>query len=278
LKAEAAMSLATAMEERRQGGSRPASRPAGSMESFFAGLAPHWHSQWAWDNYEATILGLSHQFGLRRVCEIGGGRDPLFSAQQAAANGIDLIVNDIDAGELALTPAGLETARFDIAGDLSEPDVSRGGYDLMVSRMVFEHVHDVERAWTNIHALLAPGGVALAFFPTLWAPVFALNHVLPEKASRAIVHALFPARRDGGGDPKFPAFYDWCRGSRRQLTPMLNRAGFSDVHIQRFWGHGYFDRMPGLKQADHAFNALAARIGWDLVTTYAYVVVRKDKL
>jgi hypothetical protein len=30
---------------------------------------------------------------------------------------------------------------------------------------------------------------------------------------------------------------------------MLNRAGFRDVHIQRFWGHGYFDRMPGLKQA-----------------------------
>ena len=249
-----------------------------SLESFFGGLRPHWHSQWAWDHYEPTILGLAHQFGLRRVCEIGGGRDPLFSAAQAARHGLDLVVNDIDAGELALTPAGLKTARFDIAGDLSEPDVRRGGYDLMVSRMVFEHVHDVERAWSNIHALLAPGGVALCFFPTLWAPVFALNHLLPEKASRAIVHAMFPARRDGGGDPKFPAFYDHCRGSRERMLPMLNRAGFADVHIQRFWGHGYFDRMPGLRQADHAFNALAAKIGWDLVTTYAYAVVRKDKI
>ena len=104
-----------------------------------------------------------------------------------------------------------------------------------------------------------PGGVALAFFPTLWAPVFALNHMLPEKASRAIVHALFPARRDDGGDPKFPAFYDWCRGSRAKLEPMLQRAGFSDVHVQRFWGHGYFERMPGLAQVDHAFNAGAAQ-------------------
>lgn len=249
-----------------------------SLGGFFAGLEPHWHSRWAWDHYEPTILGLAHQFGLRRVCEIGGGRDPLFSAAQAARHGLDLVVNDIDAGELALTPAGLKTARFDIAGDLSEPDVQRGGYDLMVSRMVFEHVHDVERAWSNIHALLAPGGVALCFFPTLWAPVFALNHLLPEKASRAIVHALFPARRDGGGDPKFPAFYDHCRGSRERMLPMLNRAGFADVHIQRFWGHGYFDRMPGLRQADHAFNAFAAKIGWDLVTTYAYAVVRKDKI
>lgn len=251
-------------------------RASGSLGPFFAGLAPEWHSRWAWDNYEPTILALSQHYGLSRLCEIGGGRDPLFDAGQATRHGLSFTVNDIDAGELALTPPGVATARFDIAGDLSEPEARRGAYDLMVSRMVFEHVGDVERAWTNIHALLAPGGVALAFFPTLWAPVFALNHVLPEKVSRGIVHALFPTRRDGGGDPKFPAFYDWCRGDPATLTPMLNRAGFRDVHVQRFWGHGYFDRMPGMKQADHLFNALAARIGWNFVTTYAFVVVRKD--
>lgn len=252
--------------------------PAGkarSIEGFIHSLSPDWHARWAWENYEPTILALARHFGLRRVCEIGGGRDPLFTAPEAERHGIDLIVNDIDAAELALTPAGLRTAHFDIAGDLSEPDAVRGGYDLMVSRMVFEHVHDVERAWTNIHALLAPGGVALAFFPTLWAPVFALNHILPERASRAIVHALYPARRDGGGDPKFPALYDWCRGSRARLAPMLERAGFADIHVQPFWGHEYFKRMPGLREIDHAFNAGAARIGWDFVTTHAYVVVRK---
>lgn len=249
----------------------------GSLESFFAGLQPDWHSSWAWDHYEATILALMHQFGLKRLCEIGGGRDPLFTAQEARRYGLDLVVNDIDAGELALTPEGLRTARFDIAGDLCEPDIARNGYDMMVSRMVFEHVHDVERAWSNIHALLAPGGIGLAFVPTLWAPVFALNHVLPEKASRAIVHALFPARREGGGDPKFPAFYDWCRGSRSTLEPMLRRAGFNDIHIQPFWGHGYFDRMPGLRGLDAAFNRLAAKAEWRFVTTYAYVVVRKER-
>ncbi|WP_181301254.1 methyltransferase domain-containing protein [Bosea sp. 124] len=271
------MSLATVTATPARPSMRALANPPGSFEAFFRELAPDWHSQWAWDHYEETILRLTRQFGLRRVCEIGGGRDPLFTAEQAKRRGIDLIVNDIDPGELALTPAGLRTARFDIAGDLSEPDIARGGYDLMVSRMVFEHVADVERAWTNIHALLSPGGVALAFFPTLWAPAFALNHVLPESVSRAVVHAMFPARRDGGGDPKFPALYDWCRGSRKQLAPMLNRAGFTDLHIQRFWGHGYFDRVPGLKQLDHGFNALSAKVGWDFVTTYAYVVVRKDR-
>lgn len=249
----------------------------GSMESFFAGLQPDWHSDWAWDHYEATILALMHQFGLKRLCEIGGGRDPLFGAEDARGHGLDLIVNDIDAGELALTPKGLRTARFDIAGDLSEPDVARGGYDMMISRMVFEHVHDVERAWSNIHALLAPGGIGLAFVPTLWAPVFALNHILPKKVSHAIVQALFPARRADGDDPVFPAFYDWCRGSRTRLEPMLQRAGFRDVHVQPFWGSGYFARMPGLRGLDAAFNRLAAKADWRFVTTYAYVVVRKER-
>jgi SAM-dependent methyltransferase len=267
--------MAIAVPEREPGRVGAPEAGGGSLESVFAGLAPDWHSRWAWDHYEATILALAQRFGLRSLCEIGGGRDPLFTLDEARGHGLELVVNDIDAGELALTPKGLRTARFDIAGDLSEPDVERGGYDMMVSRMVFEHVHDVERAWTNIHALLAPGGVGLAFMPTLWAPVFALNHVLPEKASRAIVHALFPARRDGGGDPKFPAFYDWCRGSRSRLAPMLHRAGFEDVHVQPFWGHGYFERMPVLRQADHAFNRFAAKTGWAAMTTYAYVAVRK---
>ncbi|MGL5362222.1 MAG: class I SAM-dependent methyltransferase [Bosea sp. (in: a-proteobacteria)] len=246
-----------------------------TLEPFFRSLEPHWHSDWGWEHYESTILALSRQFGLTRFCEIGGGRNPLFQPGQADRMGFEMTVNDIAASELALAPKGVRTACFDIAGDMSEVDATPGRYDMMFSRMVFEHVHDVPRAWANIHSLLAPGGVALAFFPTLWAPVFALNHALPEKASRAILHALFPVRRDDGNCPKFPAFYDSCRGDPRIMTPMLNKAGFSDVHLQPFWGHRYFDRMPGLKQMDYAANALAAKINWPLVTTYAFVLVRK---
>lgn len=268
------MSFVTAGSVAATHAARNTSRSA-SLTRFMSAQQPHWHSQWAWDHYEKTVVALSRDFGLRRVCEIGGGRDPSFSAAEAHAHGFDLIVNDIDPGELALTPQGLETVCFDITGDLSRAEAQRGSFDLMISRMVFEHLHDVRKAWENIHALLAPGGVALAFFPTLWAPVFALNHVLPEKASRAIVHALFPARRHGGDDPKFPAIYDWCRGNPAILTPMLNEAGFRDVHVQPFWGHGYFKRMPGLKQADHALNWFTAKTGITFVTTYAYVIVRK---
>lgn len=246
-----------------------------TLSALFAQLQPDWHSQWAWDNYDATVLTLARRLGLSRLCEIGGGRDPGFLPSNPALNGLSLTVNDIDQLELDCAPKGLSKARFDIAGDLTEPDAVPGSYDLMFSRMVFEHVDGVPRAWANIHSLLAPGGVAMAFFPTLYAPVFTINHLIPEQLSRAIVHALYPARRDGGGDPKFPALYDHCVSSEKTQRTMLAKAGFSDVHIQPFWGHGYFERMPGLKQADHLFNKLAARLDWRLMSTYAFVVARK---
>jgi SAM-dependent methyltransferase len=252
-----------------------ASRSNDSLSALFAGLRPDWHSQWAWDNYDATVLTLARKLDLTSLCEIGGGRDPGFLPSNPALHGLKLTVNDIDQLELDFAPKGLAKARFDIAGDLSEPDAKPGSFDLMFSRMVFEHVAGVPRAWANIHTLLKPGGVALAFFPTLYAPVFTINHMIPEVLSRTIVHALYPDRRDGGGDPKFPALYDHCVSSERIQRGMLAKAGFSDVHVQPFWGHGYFERMPGIKQVDHLFNKLAARFDWRLMSTYAFVVARK---
>jgi hypothetical protein len=80
-----------------------------------AGYEPDF--RWAWDHYEPVVKGLSQRLGLRRLCEIGGGRNPLLSLREVAALGASYTVNDISAGELALVPDGFETACFDVAGD-----------------------------------------------------------------------------------------------------------------------------------------------------------------
>lgn len=236
---------------------------------------PRWHSDWAWANYESIVPALARHFGLRHLCEIGGGRDPMMGVETAKALGLRYTINDIDAGELTHAPAGAEKACFDIAGNLLSLGALPGPYDLMFSRMVFEHVADVEKAWNNVHALLRPGGVGLCFFPTLYAWPFVINHMIPEKLSHAIVHALFPNRRDGGGDPKFPALYDWCYGREAKLRPMLERAGFSDIHVQPFWGQHYLARFPVVRDVDAAIDRLMAKLDWRLFTSYTYVLVRK---
>lgn len=238
------------------------------------GVTPRWHSDWAWENYEATVLALAKEFGLKRLLEIGGGRDPAF-ATSAGEAGLTLIVNDIDPAELARLPDGYETACFDVAGDISKRGDLVETYDLVASRMVFEHITDVEAAWRNVYRMLKPGGVGLAFFPTLYSWPFVVNHLLPNDVAKKIVKTLFPARSDEGDNPVFPPHYDWCYGSEVKMRRMLDPIGFSEAMVMPFWGHHYLDRIPVAREIDNALNRLSARLDWRLFTTYAYVIVRK---
>src|SRR3954462_13872959 len=65
-------------------------RSAPSLSAFLDDMRPDWHSQWAWDHYADTITALSRRFGLRRLCEIGAGRDPLFTRAQLDALDVEL--------------------------------------------------------------------------------------------------------------------------------------------------------------------------------------------
>ena len=262
------------------GASTPENNVAPTLMAPFTALNYVAHERWAWANYKSVILGFAGaasksatQGGPVRILEIGGGRDPLFTPQEAAAAGLELTVNDIDAGELAMAPPEFARALFDIAGDLG-PGAKRGHYDLVVSQMVFEHVRDVPRAWANVHELLAPGGVALAFFPTLYAPPYVLNQIMPEAMSAALLRVFFPQRNDKV-QPKFPAFYDHCRGSQERLAPMFAKAGYAESLVVPFWTHGYFRHIPVLREIDAAVQNLARRRNWRWLTTYAFAVARK---
>ena len=115
------------------------------------------------------MRGLARILHAHRLLEVGGGRDPLFKADELKALGIEMTINDISQTELDVLPASYHKACFDVAGDISAVAHLRDSFDLAFSRMVFEHVADGQRAWSNLYQLLAPGGVALAFVPTLYA-------------------------------------------------------------------------------------------------------------
>jgi SAM-dependent methyltransferase len=234
---------------------------------------------WAWANYKTTILAFARQASLAsgmpaRLLEIGGGRDPLFSPEEARAAGLAVTVNDIDASELAMAPPAFARAHFDIAGDLAGAGVSPGAYDLVISKMVVEHVAGVPRAWTNMQALLAPNGLALAFVPTLYAPPFVINRLMPEALSARILRAFFPHRHHGIM-PKFPARYEYCFGAVSKLEPVLKAAGFAQALVVPFWTHGYFRKIPMLRGLDRAVQLAARAHDWRLLSTYAYILARK---
>jgi SAM-dependent methyltransferase len=269
------MSIAFEIAE-RPGGSHAATRQQGAMRlaDVFARLGVENKDTWGWDNYDRVIRHLATSFGARRLIEIGGGRAPLFAPQALADMGAELTVNDISPTELARLPATYRTACFDIAGDVSKSAVERNAYDLAFSKMVFEHVADGRQAWENLHRILAPGGVAIAFIPTLFALPFVINKLLPDDFAEKLIKLINRERRDDTS-PVFPARYSWSFAIERWLRPMLANIGYREVMVVPFYGHVYYRRFPVLRDLHAAFTRLARRRDWRLFASYAYIVVRK---
>lgn len=243
-----------------------------TLANALAPLGVENRDEWGWDNYTRVVRHLAKTFGAHRMLEIGAGRAPLFGIDELRSLDAELTVNDISAAELAHLPPGYRQACFDIAGDVAE--TQNGTIDLAFSRMVFEHVEDAHKAWGNVHAMLAPGGVALAFVPTLFAVPFVINLLLPDNLGERIAHLLDHKRTDEE-IPVFPARYNWCFTLDAPMRRRLEEVGFGEVLIVPFYGHRYYQRFPLIRDIHRGFTALARKLDLRLLSTYAYIIVRK---
>jgi SAM-dependent methyltransferase len=267
------MSIAAGFKQPEIHAPAPASRSS-SLAALLRPLSIEHSEAWAWANYERVVRHLAQTTGAKKLIEIGGGRDPLFGREALAALGAELTVNDISPVELAALPKGYRTACFDIAGDLSAAEIARGGYDLAFSRMVFEHVADGRRAWENLFRLLAPGGIGLAFVPTLYAFPFVVNWLLPDDFAARVVKMLYKNRTDDA-DPVFPARYSWTVASEKKLAPMLKGIGYREATVVPFYGHGYYQPFLLVREVHAKFTALARARAWRFFASYAYIAAQK---
>jgi SAM-dependent methyltransferase len=245
-----------------------------ALDQFVDQLKQKRSSDWAWDNYKDTIWELVSLTKAQTMLEIGGGRWPRFSVDEIRQAGISYIVNDISESELALAPPEFDKLCFDIAKPLDEKRQSMpGGVDVMFSQMVFEHVSDASRAYQNIYSLLAPGGVCLNFHPVLYSVPFVVNWLMPEAMSSRLLRLFFPNRRPDEV-PKHPAHYDLCVISD-SIRSQLKAIGFRRVWQVPFWHHGYFTKIPGVYQLDHAAASMAERNDWAKFASFSYTLVVK---
>lgn len=174
-------------------------------------------------------------------------------------------VNDISEEELSLLPEGYDKACFNVSGDA---DAFRDTYDVVFSRFLAEHVPDGKAMHRNVHNVLREGGVAFHLIPTLYTVPFVINKLLPEKLTGFILKQFAPRRAI---NPKFPAYYSACYGDPRRMQRMLGEIGYRHVEVRNFYGHFYYEKIPGLKQLHERFSALAARHDWSILSSYAYI-------
>jgi SAM-dependent methyltransferase len=261
----APVAVSTRFPER---GSEPA-----LLSKAFAELGAQNSDEWGWDNYERVLRHLIERNGAREVLEIGGGRTAKFELDDLARMGVELTVNDISASELARLSAGYLTACFDVAGTLPA-SIKRNTYGLAFSQMVFEHVADGRQAWKNVHEVLAPGGIGIAFLPTLFTFPYVVNWLIPDSVGKRIAELLDRQRNDDT-TPVFPARYSWAFSIERWMKPMLSEIGYREIMIVPFYGHRYYQRFPVIRDIHRWFTGVAGRRDWRFFSSYMYVVVRK---
>ena len=226
-----------------------------------------------WTDFPAAVRRVAARPEIARVCDLGGGANPILTLPEIAELCLRYEIVDVSAQELAKAPAGYATTR----ADALDPGFARahGPYDLIASGFIAEHVPDPARFHANVFAALTPGGFAVHAFPTLYEPTFVLNRLMPERLTGPLLRRIQGGREDEGSHGKFPAQYRWCRGpTRRQLT-RLTALGFEIVEYAGYFGHGYFGPVKPLDWAEQRLSEWLERHPVPTLTSYACVVLRR---
>lgn len=239
--------------------------------------APHvvWgHSNDARLAYKQLVLDLIDTHGVQRVCEIGGGARPMLSADQTSERGLEYSILDISESELAKAPIECDK----ICADITARAFSYGDatYDLVFSKMLAEHVREPEQFHRNVLGMLADGGLAVHFWPTLYTMPFVINRVVPEPLAEALLRTFAP--RDSYRHAKFPAYYRWCRGPTRRQLRRLASVGYEVVEYVGFFGHPeYYDNLKLIQTLHEAKTRFLLKHPDPNFTSYAFVVLRKPR-
>lgn len=219
-----------------------------------------------YDHHPLTLFGEAVAAHLRprmAILDVGSGRRPALAPPDRPA-GARYVGLDLSATELDLAPAGSYDEH--VVADISEPvEALRGGFDLIVSWQVLEHVRDMAGALEHAHGYLRPGGHLVAFLSGRNSIFGRLNTLLAPRAGVWLMHRLL--RRPP--DSVFPAYYDRCTsGELRALMAPWSGAEIRPV----FLGASYFNFSRPLRDVYVAYETWAARTGRaDLATHYLIV-------
>ena len=216
--------------------------------------------------------------GVTRICDVGGGANPVAPVEEIEHLGIEYVVLDASVEEVAKAPPGYDSVLTDI-DDYAAVErlvAERGTFDVVVSRWTAEHVPRGRRFHAHIHRLLRPAGTALHLFPTLFSPVFALNRVLPPRITALVVpHVDRSGREPEGPHATFRPYYSWCRGPTRRQLERLTVVGFTVRRYVGFFGHPYYARVRPLHDLSTGLSHWLVRHPVPALTSYALVVLER---
>jgi SAM-dependent methyltransferase len=238
--------------------------PTGNIE--------YMHLEDLWQGYDDLVVELARREDATAVAELGGGANPLVADPEKWGFALHRAVIDISAEELAKADADVETRVADLCQPISE---GHNSYDLVFSKMLCEHIPNARAFHENCFKLLRPGGLAIHFFPTLFATPFVINRLMPEQFARSVLRKVQPGRIDDPKLEKFPAYYRWCTGPTRRAMRRYESVGFQVETWNAAFGHTYYVVAPPLNAVERAKSRFLTAHPVPFLTSFAAVVLRK---
>jgi SAM-dependent methyltransferase len=223
-----------------------------------------------WNEYAAFVQYQVREYGARKICDVGGGANPILSLQFVTDNQLDCNILDISSAELEKAPKGYKRIVQDIEAESSNLSEQ---FDLVITKMMAEHVRNGRRFHKNIFSMLKPGGVAVHYFPTLYALPFLVNKWIPERLSSFLLDFFLPRDRFQSG--KFPAYYSWCYGPTPSMLEMLTETGYEILLYKGFFGHTYYSKIPLLRDLHGVYTQYMVKHPNPYLTSFAQIILRK---
>jgi SAM-dependent methyltransferase len=226
-----------------------------------------------WEMAPVLLKQMMDRYRPKTILEVGSGANPSLNIDDVSRYGVEYITSDRDEAELAKADP-IYSAR---CIDLSEGPVPDGLLDrcgMVFSRMVNEHVRDGQRYHSNIYRILAPGGIAIHCFSTLYALPFLANYLISSRWNESLYKFFGP--RDDHQHAKFPAYYSWCTGPNANALGRLAKIGYEIIGYDGFFGHYYYqDRAPLLHRLERVKTRLLLKIEAPVFCSYAVTILRK---
>jgi SAM-dependent methyltransferase len=166
-----------------------------------------------------------------RILDVGSGAEPTIAPADRPAD-CTYVGLDISRHELDRAPPG----SYDeiVVADLTRPTPElEGGFDIVLSFQVLEHIKPLDAAMDNMRAFLKPGGAMLARLSGGKSLPALLNRAVPFKVAVWLETRL----RDRDPESIFPARYDRCTYSG--LSRML-AAWSRQTVVPQYTGALYF--------------------------------------
>lgn len=224
----------------------------------------------AWDGFSSFLANLISKNHIKKICDIGGGANPVLSTDYIREKNLDYSLLDISEFELSKAPANYTKILADIASPNFKLD---NKFDLVFTKMLAEHITNPKQFHKNVLNCLNDNGLAVHYFPTLYTLPFFVNYIMPERLADILLHMF--ETRDRYKQAKFPAYYRWCRGPIRKQIQRFITVGYDIVEYRGFFGHGYYKKITALDKLNRIKTNYLLKHPNPIFTSYAYVVLRK---